>query len=321
MATITSMVGDGFYDRHSHVQAQFILSSADQLERAASSVSLPEQGPVGLADLGSSEGKNSLVLMGHLVEMLRRRRAEQSFLIIHNDLPANNFNGLFQKLYAQGKPYGPDSWVMASAASFYEPISPPQTLHIVCCYSAVHWLSHVPKIPNPSGVLFARMDAKSRAILAAQAARDWEAFLRARAQEMVPGGQLIIVTGGREGEDVAGIKMYRLLDQILKELSHPPFVMPIYYRSREEIVAPLDACGFKCEHFRIQSLSTPFAEQLAINGDRIAYARATTSFVRAWMEPLLPDPRIYEMMEERMAEDPEGTGVDNVQVIAAFSRL
>ena len=39
------------------------------------------------------------------------------------------------------------------------------------------------------------------------------------------------------------------------------------------------------------------------------------------MEPLLPEPRIYELMEERMAADPEGTSVANVQVVAAFTRL
>jgi hypothetical protein len=39
------------------------------------------------------------------------------------------------------------------------------------------------------------------------------------------------------------------------------------------------------------------------------------------MEPLLPDARIYELMEQRMAADPEGTEVANVQIVAAFTRL
>lgn len=38
------------------------------------------------------------------------------------------------------------------------------------------------------------------------------------------------------------------------------------------------------------------------------------------MEPLLPDPQIYQRMEEEMAADPEGTEVANVQIVAAFSK-
>lgn len=314
MATISAMKGDGFYDQHSQVQEQFILSSQDLLDEAARQVPLTD-GPLGLADLGCSEGKNSLMLMRRLTQLMRQR-TQQPLIITHNDLPANNWNGFFRNLTS----YGPNTWVQANATSFFQPVVPPGTLHIACCYSAVHWLSQVPSVPNPKGVLFALMEPKSRELLAAQAARDWEAFLKARAEELVPGGRLVLVSGGNKDGDVAGIKMYRLLDQILHKLGHPPFVMPIYYRSEREIRDPLERCGFQMEHFRIQHLTTPFAEQLKVDGDRSTYARAATSFVRAWMEPLLPDPRIYEIMEELMAADPEGTEVANVQIVAAFSK-
>jgi hypothetical protein len=319
MATIPSMVGDGFYDRNSQVQEQFIHSSAELLEDAARSIPLPKKGPLGLADLGCSEGKNSLILLQRLTDLIRQRRPQQELMITHNDLPGNNWSGLFSRL--QANPYGANCWALASATSFFQTVVPPGSLHIACCYSAVHWLSQLPPVPDPSGVLFARMVEPSRALMAAQAAQDWRAFLQARAQELVPGGRLLVVGGGRDGEDVAGLKMYALLDQILQDLGRPPFVMPIYYRSEQEIKAPLEATGFKCEHFRVQRLTTPFARQLAEDGDRQAYARATTGFVRAWMEPLLPDARIYELMEQRMAADPEGTEVANVQIVAAFTRL
>lgn len=310
------MKGDGFYDQHSKVQEQFILSSQDLLEEAAATIPLPAAGPIGLADLGCSEGKNSLLLMRLLVQMIRQR-SKLSVAVTHNDLPANNWNGFFRNL----TPYGPGIWAQANATSFFLPVVPPRSLHIACCYSAVHWLSQVPSVPHPKGVLFALMEPESRELLAAQAALDWEAFLKARAEELVPGGRLVLVSGGNKDGDVAGIKMYRLLDQILQELGHPPFVMPIYYRNEQEICDPLERCGFQLAHFRIQHLTTPFAEQLKLDSDRRAYARSASSFVRAWMEPLLPDPRIYEIMEERMAADPEGTEVANVQIVAAFSRL
>lgn len=309
--TISSMKGDGFYDQNSRVQEQFILSSQDLLEEAAQNV--PLNGPIGLADLGCSEGKNSLMLMRRLTELVRQR-SQAPITVTHNDLPGNNWNGFFRNL----KPYG--AFVQASATSFFQPIVPPNSLHIACCYSSVHWLSQVPDLPQPQGVLHARMTTESQALLARQAAQDWEAFLQARAQELVPGGRLILVSGGNKDGDVAGLKMYALLDRILQELQSPPFVMPIYYRSEQEIREPLERVGFQLEHFRIQHLTTPFAEQLQQDGDRARYAKATTGFVRAWMEPLLADPRIYERMEAEMAADPEGTEVANVQIVAAFSK-
>ncbi len=309
--TIPSMKGEGFYDRNSRVQEQFILSSQDLLEEAVDAV--PIAGPVGLADLGCSEGKNSLMLMRRLTEMVRQRSREP-ITVTHNDLPGNNWNGFFRNL----TPYG--AFVQASATSFFQPIVAPNSLHIATCYSSVHWLSQVPELPEPAGVLHARMNPESQALLAEQAARDWEAFLQARAQELVPGGWLVLVSGGNKDGDVAGLKMYALLDRILQELGHPPFVMPIYYRSEQEIREPLERCGFQLQHFRIQHLTTPFAEQLKQDGDRAQYARATTGFVRAWMEPLLADPRIYQRMEEEMEADPEGTEVANVQIVAAFSK-
>lgn len=314
------MKGDGFYDQHSEVQEQFILSSNDLLEQAVEAFPLPQSGPVGLADLGCSEGKNSLMLMRKLTQLVRRRSPAQLLMVTHNDLPANNFNGLFRHLYRDGDPYGPGTWVQANATSFFQPIVPPETMHIECCYSAVHWMSQVPPVPDPSGVLFALMETESRQLLAEQAARDWEAFLLARRQELVPGGRLLIVSGGNRDGDVAGLKMYRLLGQILQELDHPPFVMPIYYRNEQEICQPLARCGFKLEHFRIQQLTTPFAEKLKQDGDRQAYAKSATAFIRAWMEPLLADTRIYDLMEERMAADPYGTEVANIQIVASFSK-
>ncbi|MCW5871320.1 MAG: hypothetical protein KIS61_28960, partial [Candidatus Eremiobacteraeota bacterium] len=296
MPTIPSMKGDGFYDQHSQVQEQFILSSQDLIEEAARAIPLPENGPIGLADLGCSEGKNSLMLMRKLTQLVRQR-SQQPLMITHNDLPANNWNGFFRNL----TPYGPNIWAQANATSFFQPVVPPGTLHIACCYSTVHWLSQLPPVPNPNGVLFALMEPQSRKVLVDQAARDWEAFLQARAEELVPGGRLIIVSGGNQDGDVAGLKMYRLLDQILQELGHPPFVMPIYYRDEQEIRQPLERCGFQVEQCRIQRLTTPFAEQLERDGDRQKYAKDTTGFLRAWMEPLLPDPRIYEILEERLA--------------------
>lgn len=339
MAGVTSMRGDGFYDRNSLVQEQLILSGADLLEQAGACVPLPEPWTkddaaprltFGLADFGCSEGKNSVLAMRRVLAAARERRPGLPALVVHNDLPGNNFNALFAHLRDA---YAPPTWALASSGSFFESVLPPGSLHVGCCFSAVHWLSAVPPVPDPRGVLFTRMSEPSRKILAAQAASDWRRFLSARALELVPGGRLVLVMGGRNGQDVAGGQMYALLDELLQadpELSQRPFVMPIYYRSEEEVLAPLEDLGFRAESFQLRSVGTPFWDQLAVDGDRAAYARGTVGFLRAWLDPVLIGgigassdslERLFGEMERRMAADPTTHPVANVQITTSLIRL
>jgi hypothetical protein len=68
------MKGAGYYHQHSTAQLSSIQALQDWIEAAVANVPLPAAAqPVTVLDLGSSEGRNAIRVMGAIVEGLRRR--------------------------------------------------------------------------------------------------------------------------------------------------------------------------------------------------------------------------------------------------------
>jgi hypothetical protein len=82
----TAMEGNGFYNRHSSLQAAGIASVLPLWQKVAKSVKI-DDGPLVVADYGSSQGRNSMVPMRVAIEALRGK-----------DLPPNDFASLFKAL-------------------------------------------------------------------------------------------------------------------------------------------------------------------------------------------------------------------------------
>ena len=98
MPATTGMKGAGYYDQHSTAQLSTIQALQDWVEAAVANVPLPAPAqPVTVLDLGSSEGRNAIRLMGTIVAGLRRRTG-QPIQTIYSDLASNNFNQLFANL-------------------------------------------------------------------------------------------------------------------------------------------------------------------------------------------------------------------------------
>ena len=98
MPATTGMKGAGYYDQHSTAQMSSIQALQDWVDEAVANLRLPPPvQPVRILDLGSSEGRNAIGLMGTIVAALRRR-TDQPIQTIYNDLASNNFNQLFTNL-------------------------------------------------------------------------------------------------------------------------------------------------------------------------------------------------------------------------------
>src|SRR5262249_7084441 len=98
MPATTGMKGAGYYDQHSGAQMSSIRALQDWVEDAVADLPLPAPAqPVTVLDLGSSEGRNAIHLMGAIVAALRRRTG-QPLRTIYSDLASNNFNQLFANL-------------------------------------------------------------------------------------------------------------------------------------------------------------------------------------------------------------------------------
>jgi hypothetical protein len=114
--------------------------------------------------------------------------------VYHSDLPANDFNTLFEVLESD-----PDSYVRAElnvfpgviGRSFYQSVVPPSYVDLAWSSYAAVWLSQIP-CQIPQHFFIPCSTGAVRAEFERQAARDWEAFLSLRATELRPGGRLVV---------------------------------------------------------------------------------------------------------------------------------
>ena len=101
--------------------------------------------PIGIADYGSSQGKNSLAPIRSAIATLRMRAGRQRpIFVCHTDLPANDFSEMFALLesdpesYLQGEP---QVFPYAIGRSFYRSLFPPGYVDLGWSSYAAVWLS------------------------------------------------------------------------------------------------------------------------------------------------------------------------------------
>ena len=88
----------GSYTASSRLQAAGLPAAMTIFEEAAAAVPLPKQPqPIVIADYGASTGHNSLLPMCAAISVLRKRtRHDHSVLVVHTDLPENDFTAMFR---------------------------------------------------------------------------------------------------------------------------------------------------------------------------------------------------------------------------------
>src|SRR6201991_2163106 len=88
------------YTVSSRLQAAGLRPAIALFEQAAETVPLPRPPqPIVVADYGASTGHNSLLPISAALPLLRSRtRPEHSVLVVHTDVPDNNFTVLFETL-------------------------------------------------------------------------------------------------------------------------------------------------------------------------------------------------------------------------------
>lgn len=110
--------------------------------------------PIGLLDLGSSEGANAIRAMSRLIQALRRKTGAPIWLFF-DDLPTNDFNRLFWNLYPEGAAALPweDVYAAAVAGSAFGRVLPDASFQLATTYNAIGFLGTFPQSPLPSYIL------------------------------------------------------------------------------------------------------------------------------------------------------------------------
>ncbi|KAL6874050.1 hypothetical protein ACP4OV_014132 [Aristida adscensionis] len=315
--TIMHMVlgdGDTSYARNSSLQAGEQGNVKPMIEEAVASLvdgGAADRFPGGMmiADLGCSSGPNTLVLASTAVDAVRRRCAQlrqpPPELCVHfNDLPGNDFNSVI-KSWADYKETLDDQGlgpVLTSVVpgSFHGRLFKKRSLHLVCSTASLHWLSQAPedlvnRIPFFDGDEAARR-AQRPAVLqgyARQFDKDFTRLLGLRAQEMVPGGRMVISMMGQRSEgSMDTILLLEFMQEVLLEMASmglldreklDTFYIPNYGPSSSELRRIIDAEG----SFSINQIAVHEPTIGVGSGGGGATPKVVAGLMRAAAEPMI----------------------------------
>ncbi|MEM1059175.1 MAG: cyclopropane-fatty-acyl-phospholipid synthase [Verrucomicrobiota bacterium] len=312
MPTITGMKGGGFYDRHSTMQRDAMEPFLPWLEEAAASLPAPEgeSGAYTWLDLGSSEGANALYAMGRAIAALRQRQSTPLRLGLM-DLPTNDFNQLFTNLFPGGQSaLGDDVYPYAVGGSAFQRLAPARSLHLATTFNAISFLESRPATVPPKAVFphpprhpraGVALTPEEQAPYREESARNLQAFYAARAEELVPGGKLLVQLFGRDDQaatcdGIQDIIGDTLLDLIgageLPEDLYTRIIFPVYCRSLEEMLAPVAdgselADVFSIEQAESREVSVYFNDNFDGNSDLEAWSHAYADHFRAFTEAVI----------------------------------
>jgi hypothetical protein len=173
-------------------------------------------------------------------------------------------------------------------------------------------------------------------------------FYRARAAELVSGGKLLVASFGVNERYRCSDGIYDLINDALLDLreagrlgreAYHRIVFPIYFRSKEELIAPvaghdssLSGC-FRVDRVESMEVASVLGKQGDRTGDQRRYAEDLTRFVRAFSEPILQSSlsnepeahpvieEVYDRMRERLIANRAEYEFHYIQVAALLTRV
>ncbi|CAF1385464.1 unnamed protein product [Rotaria sordida] len=237
-----------------HLMTPYMEFGIDELDVSSS--------PLIIADFGSSHGRNSVIAMKIFLKYLKEKNKLISPpLIVHNDLPTNDWTKLFQ-LLAEDKSYNG----VANGCSFYQKCLPDKSLAMGFTASSLHWLSKIPfHIKNHCFHTYA--DNDERQAYEQQAKLDFNTFIEHRSRELVSGGVLVlsIPSFNEEGIDSIGNyfdQLYICAKSFFNEQELLNFTVPLYLRSLSECMdyELFDRCSLQLLKAELSQLKVPTLE-------------------------------------------------------------
>ncbi len=312
------------YNAHSFLQKVTIKLSAEFIQEAIDALDVTSVDII--ADFGSSHGANTIYAMKTIIDYLRKRKnSMKNPLVIHNDLPTNDWTSLFQRLIEDNSYTG-----VAIGRSFYEQCLPNNSLSIGYSSTSLHWLSKKPcDVPNHCRIDSVEPSKECQAFKH-QSYLDYSQFLQHRSCELIPGGVLILTIPCTNNQAKIGLEnifelLYKCAELVpftSQELLN--FTFPIYGRWYNECVDEnlFTQYSFQLIRSGLVSVGSPLFKQWKeeqITSDE--FIRSTTLFVRSWSESILQQTltnngrkeedipiilnRFWALYEDKIREQPE----------------
>lgn len=298
------MAGGGVYDAHSDYQLRGALA-ADQLIGDLAADIAPRDGRgVVLADYGCAQGRVTTALLHTALHRLRAHHPDVPVAVYHNDRLDNDWQALLERLrdpasylHLPGGPITP----LISATSFYQPVTPPGVVDLGISFAAAQWLAEPGPAGTGSALYFDQLAPAAGDAMAAQAAADWKRFLALRADELAPGGRLVVNLMCAPDGAVAGHDLWAITREVCAALADEGridrarldgYVIGVYERSVDEVRQPFGAdlaARLDLLDLTVTPVPNPIAERFHRDGDAAAFASGLTGFFRAFSEPSLTE--------------------------------
>ncbi|KAJ4884081.1 S-adenosyl-L-methionine-dependent methyltransferases superfamily protein [Raphanus sativus] len=255
--------GDGpeSYYQHSSNQRALLEAAKEKMNEAISaklSLNLISD-RFSVADFGCASGPNTFLAVQNIIDAVEDKYRKETgqnplenieFQVLFNDSTTNDFNTLFQTL-----PPGRRYYSAGVPGSFFGRVLPKHSFHVGVISYAFHFTSKTPKgITDRDSPLWNRdmhctgfNEAVKRAYLN-QYSADTKNLLDARAEELVPGGLMLLLGSGlRDGVkmsetvkgmvmDFMGASLSDLAQQgVVEQDKVDSFSTPLYFAEEGEL--------------------------------------------------------------------------------------
>lgn len=359
-----SMRSGGYYSERT-VGARIVIDNAFPMVRDALANVPNDRDRVRLADFGAADGGTSQGMWARLIDALRAAGDGRDIEVMYTDLPSNDFSTLFKQM--QGIIGDPNKayqtkhdgvFVHGCGTGFHRQLMGAGTLDLGFSATAMHYVSEKPtEIAGHVHMVGAAPD--ERAAFEAQAAKDWEAILLARAAELVPGGRFVCVNfgideegrylGGTGGVDMFGrfAAHWRALveDRTITEDEFRRATFVQHYRTVQEFTAPfqdpnsaVSQAGLILKSAHTTLTRCPFEQAFADSGGAMSprdFAKSYIPTLRSWSETVFKSAlsdrpeaeaqaivdRFYQAYEDEVADDPTGHAMDYVHVVLDVEKV
>ncbi|XAR65909.1 Theobromine synthase [Bertholletia excelsa] len=320
--------GESSYARNSSFPQKVASIAMPLLQKAIDSLfskdfQIPEV--FNAADLGCAAGPNTYAVIstirGSVAKKCRELNCQTPETQVYlNDLPGNDFNTLFKGL---SKSQELSCFVVGAPGSFHGRLFPRNAMHVIYSCNSIHWLSQPPKgltgkegQPLNKGKIYISKTSPPgvREAYIAQFQEDITAFLKARSQEMVPHGRMVLILYGRSSTDPTSKEnsdRWELLAEAISEMVSQglideekldSFNIPYYTPWTEEVKGIVEREGsFKIELF--DSFVVGFAD---VHESLEKYAKATRAFTESVLANQFGDQsmdKLYGRFAELAAAD------------------
>ena len=244
------------YNRNSRAQQQGVNREAGRIRDIVGRLDRVEP-EFRIVDYGCGPGISAINAVLPAVLTYEERFPDARIVVCHADQPGNDWDALFELTRGQaGYSYGnPNIRTEASIGSFYDRMASDRSVALGTCFAASHWLSRAVNLHAPGTVWFADLTGDARTRMETIAKQDWARFLHRRAEELRPGGYLLVSTLGsvpEEGEingiAASGRGIYRALQVVAQQMADEGlldkgvldnFVFALWFPTAEDAEAPL----------------------------------------------------------------------------------